>query len=121
MNALTRYLGSNTKSLKVAAETCLKENKDFVVLAKSGQKGIAGGMTDISFEKRKSDNKVSLYFSADKAGIEGYRKIAALVCDQENVELKYSPHLGQSRITFDWNHFWKMLGEREKNGISEMA
>lgn len=111
MNALARYLGPHTKTLKARAETELLKHKDLVLLGKAGA---TGGITDISFEKRECDKKVSLYFSVDSEGLESYRKIASLFHDSRNVELKYTPHLGQSRITFEWGDFWKIVDERKK-------
>jgi hypothetical protein len=114
MNALTRYLGPHAKTLKARAETELLKHKDLVLLGKAGA---TGGITDISFENRECNKKVSLYFSVDSEGLESYRKMASMFHDSSKVELKYTPHLGQSRITFEWGDFWKIVEERKLNQL----
>lgn len=112
MIALVRRLGAHSQALKERAEIELLKNKDHVIFAGSTS-NTAGGLTDISFEKRIAKKRVSLYFSANPEGIEAYRNIAGLFSDTSSVDLKYSPHLGQSRITFDWDHFWKIVSEKK--------
>jgi hypothetical protein len=69
------------------------------------------GITDLSFENRETEEKgkaktVSVYFKMDADGIKAYRQAAKAYSENPNVELSYTPHFGQSRITFKWEHFW---------------
>ena len=77
----------------------------------------AGGISDLSYEKRESHAGVkrvaSLHFKMDKEGIKAYRKAAKELCDNPSVELSYTPHFGQSRITFEWDTFWLFLNENK--------
>lgn len=75
------------------------------------------GITDLSFENRDSkktgkSKKVSVYFKMDAEGIKAYRKAAAAMSNNPSVELSYTPHFGQSRITFEWEQFWDTVNSQ---------
>ena len=51
----------------------------------------------------------------DAEGIRAYRQAASELRDNPSVELSYTPHFGQSRITFDWDSFWTFLSDNNLN------
>lgn len=82
----------------------------------------SSGITDISFENRETEERgsqrtVSVYFKMDAEGVKAYRKAAAAMAadGQGDIELSYTPHLGQSRITFGWKTFWGAAGTGNNN------
>ena len=75
-------------------------------------------VTDIAFENRDSktgvNKNVSFYFrTSTKKGVTEYRKLAAVVKDLPNVELSFTPHFGQSRISFPWDEFWSLVNNQQ--------
>lgn len=75
-------------------------------------------VTDIAFENRDSKTgakkNVSFYFrTSTKKGVTEYRKLAAVVKDLPNVELSFTPHFGQSRISFPWDEFWSLVNNQQ--------
>jgi hypothetical protein len=94
-------------ALKTHADNILETKTDLVCFSNRTDKGI----TDLSFEKYKSKKRVSLYFTSNNEGIKAYQRTAALVSSFDNVELHFTPHFGQSRISFDWNDFWEKLDD----------
>lgn len=77
----------------------------------------SGGITDLSFEVRKSKRETkkvaSLHFKMDAEGVAAYRKAAANLCDVPTVELSYTPYFGQSRISFEWDSFWEFMNDQK--------
>lgn len=101
-------------NMKNQAELTLHQTRSDCVMFNDGGKG---GITDLSFEKRESKEGVkrvvSIHFEMDKEGVKSYRKAAAALADAPSVELHYTPHFGQSRITFEWDDFWMVLGDHK--------
>lgn len=108
LSALTAKLKPAVLAVKAQTESLLRSNRaDYVLYNKNTDAGI----TDLSFENRETEElgkkrAVSVYFKMDKEGIRAYRKAAKSLADDLNVELSYTPHFGQSRITFQWEYFW---------------
>lgn len=106
-------------NLKYRAEIALHEAKSDLILFNESRKG---GITDMSFEKRESKkgvkNVVSINYEMNEEGIKSYRKAATALADLPTVELHYTPHFGQSRITFEWDTFFEVLSDR-RLGLSQ--
>ncbi len=107
-------------SLRRQAELQLENgNVDCVVF--NGRNNISG-ITDLSFEKRNSNNGskkvVSLYFKSDREGTRAYKATAIAIADFPGVDLQFTPHFGQSRITLEWESFWQTLNEGHMLGKS---
>lgn len=104
-------------SLKYHAELAMSDATSDCVLFNEGK----GGVTDLSFEKRSSKEGVkkvvSIHYKMDTEGIKSYRKAAAALSDIPSVELFYTPHFGQSRITFEFDSFFDMLAD-QKMGLT---
>jgi hypothetical protein len=98
-------------AMKEQAEKALDTTTDVVMFSANKAKGI----TDLSFETYKAKKRVSMYFTSDKAGIDSYRLTASLLSDFPKGQVQYSftPHFGQSRISFSWDAFWDRVATNE--------
>eukprot|EP00732_Lithocolla_globosa_P008108 Lithocolla_globosa_v1_NODE_11154_length_531_cov_8.600840.p1 type:complete len:148 gc:universal NODE_11154_length_531_cov_8.600840:446-3(-) len=104
------------RDLRVKIEQALHNRKDCVI-SSSGNTRLVEGVTDISFEydSKKHQKRVSFYFKTDEEGIKTYQKAARMISDKisdEKVEMRFTPHFGQSRITFRWEHFWSLANTK---------
>jgi D-mannonate dehydratase len=95
------------KNIKDLAEAKLATSTDYVMFNKDASNGI----TDLSFEKHIDQKRVSLYFDTSDEGIDAYRQTVKRLADLNvnNLELKYTPQFGQTRISFEWNHFFEFF------------
>ena len=97
------------------------KQKDLILFENSK----SSGLTDLAFEKRESKfgtkRMVSMYFKMDREGIQSYRKLATVVrsVPTSKVEMFFTPHLGQSRISFEWDTFWSFINDDPKYMGSE--
>ena len=112
---LSRPLAPSVLAVKYQTELYLDQHRaDYVLHNKSTEAGI----TDLTFENRETEEKgkqrtVSVYFKMDSAGIRAYREAAKGLSDHPSVELSYTPHFGQSRITFGWDYFWETVNSKK--------
>lgn len=112
---LSRPLAPAVLAAKSQTELYLDQHRaDHVLHNKSTEAGI----TDLTFENRETEEKgkqrtVSVYFKMDSAGIRAYREAARGLSDNPSVELSYTPHFGQSRITFGWDYFWETVNSKK--------
>lgn len=113
-NDVGKILSKNIIAIKNYAEKYLETKTDLVCFSKSTDKGI----TDLSFEKHESQKRVSLYFTTDEEGIKAYKRTAKMVCSFPDVELDFTPHFGQSRISFGWDGFWEKLDDSKFSFIT---
>jgi len=106
-------------SLKGLITLQMQNSKSDIVIVNDGAKN---GVTDITFEKRDSKHGsmrvISLYFMMDQEGIESYRTVASKVYNNPAVELSFTPHFGQSRISIEWDAFWEMVRCQRDNSSS---
>ncbi|OQR93600.1 hypothetical protein THRCLA_22298 [Thraustotheca clavata] len=95
------------EAIKQRAEVALAQRKgDVVVFSNQLDKERRVGLTDVSFEHRKTSKQVSLYFTSNADGIAAYKHVASKVAQLEGVDLQFTPQFGQSRISFSWDSFW---------------
>lgn len=95
------------KNIKQLAEAKLATRSDYVMF----NRDTSNGVTDISFEKHIDQKRVSLYFDTSDEGIDAYRQTVKRLTDLDvhNLELKYTPQFGQTRISFEWDHFFEFF------------
>lgn len=110
LSQLTRPLAA-VVAMKSQAEHLLDLCRADVVIH---NKCSDAGITDLSLESRETEDKgkqraVSIYFKMDHEGIRAYRDAAKSLTNNPHVELSYTPHFGQSRITFQWEYFWSTV------------
>lgn len=103
------------KNIKDLAEAKLAMSSDYVMF----NKDTSNGITDLSFEKHIDEKKVSLYFDTSDEGIEAYRQTVKQLTDANvhNLELKYTPQFGQTRISFEWNHFFDFFNSSSQTAF----
>ena len=103
------------KSMKELAEQKLSSSSDFVLFNRDTSTGI----TDLSFERHIDEKRVSLYFDSSENGVEAYRNTVQRLTESrvQKLELKYTPHFGQSRISFEWDHFFDFFNTNNQSNL----
>lgn len=111
-----RPLPPQISSMKTHVEALIASSStyDTVIFPKEGAHP---GVTDLAIENRGDEmgrrRLVSIYFDSTTDGLRSYRQAAASLSACPEVELHYTPHLGQSRISIEWNDFWSLLSSRD--------
>lgn len=114
------------KNIKDLAESKLTYRSDYVLF----NKDTSNGITDLSFEKHIDHKRVSLYFDTSDEGIDAYRRTVKQLTDVNvnNLELKYTPQFGQTRISFEWDQFFDFVNSNsqqkaflESFGVSDVT
>lgn len=104
---------------KMRATAALEHNSSDIVLHNVNS---SSGITDLAFENRENEfgvkKSVSIYFKMDPEGVQAYQKAATVLSETIGVDLSYTPHLGQSRITLEWDPFWTMLNNNSLGFVS---
>ena len=110
-HTLTHSLTPILKNIKSHAEKKLQFNTDYVLY----NSNTTSGITDLSFEKHIDQKRVSVYFNTTTEGIEAYRNTVKQLTNMnvniQNLELKFTPQFGQTRISFEWNHFFEFFNK----------
>lgn len=72
---------------------------------------------------------VSLYFDSSQEGVTAYRKTAQKIQEEtqrrggreDEVEMKYTPQLGQMRISFEFEKFFEWVNEMETSLLTSFV
>ena len=107
-----RPLAPQISSMKARVEALMVSSAtpDTLIFPKEGT---YPGVTDLAIEKRADDmgstRLVSIYFDSSPDGLRAYRQAAASLSACPEAKMHFTPHLGQSRISLEWNDFWSIL------------